>query len=258
MALFEFDLVPVQDINPWGDPGDQSLGWYALTLGFFHMPVGDQVLCRYTPEIVSHWGSPSYSHAYYEIGAFARDILGSVASGVAALPETFEALVRNCDLLDRLRKQGKDDRDQYYTAWRWVGERSPWISYLTFSPQFEFFRVGDDVFVHWDNRHHSDDGIPVWTAQHGVHVLPVDAFLRECHDFADRLFAAMSERIDAIEAGTARPRIPLDVQSLRREHERWVAEYRSCLDFSGYAPDIPWSETEAALREIAEKSGIRL
>ena len=259
MALFEFELIPVEDIKPWGEAGKESLGWYPLTDGFFRIPVGDQVLFRYSDERLSHWPDAPRD-VNYMIAAFARDVLESAAAGAAPLPERIERLASDWDLLARLRTESEaaegDDaaEDLYYTAWRWLGARSPRTWYLNPHPDIYFVRIGDDVRIHWDSEF-LVDGEPVWAARHGVHVLPVGTFVEESRDFANRLLAAMDERITGIEAGTMRPRSEVNA-SLRQQHETWRAELESY--FREYEPDMPWDETETALLTLAEKSGIRL
>ena len=260
MALFEFELARVEDIVPWGEPGDQSLSWFALTDGRFRVLVGDQVLFQYTEEILCHW-KVAMREAEYQVAAFARDILGSVAAGVAKLPEDIERLAANWDLLTQLRKQSdaddseQADDDLSYNAWRWLGERSPWTSYLVANPSFQFVRIGDELHIHWDNRERLIDGIPVWTAHYGVHVLPVGSFLDECRNFANRLLDTMDDRIDEIETKAVRPQIEVDARSLRQQHATWRDEFASY--FNEYKPDLPWSETQSALRALAEKRGVR-
>jgi hypothetical protein len=273
MALFEFDLCPVEDLTPWGEPGRQSLSWFALTYGIFRVVVGEQILFRYTPDLLSRWreqardagcedtGRPD---ADYQIAAFARDILGSVAAGVAPLPHLVESLAADWELLTQLERQpresGEEDSedadDRHYAAWRWLGERSPWTSYLVAQPRLSFVRIGDEVRIHWDNRDRVIEGIPVWTAQHGVHALPVEVFLSECRSFADRLLDEMDGRISRIEAGAARPQVGVDIPSLREQQDSWRKELMSCFNASN--PDIAWERTETALRAIATSRGIEL
>ena len=196
MAIFEFELTHVEDILPWGEPGKQSLSWFALTDGRFRMVVGEQVLFRYTDEILSHWGRAERD-ADYQIAAFARDVLGSVAAAVAPLSPRIERLVSDWRLLMELKQPidgARAEDDLWYEAWRWLGERSPWTSYLVACPTFQFVRVGAELRIHWDNREQEIDGLPVWTAQQGVHVMSVEAFLDECSDFVRRLLSAMRAR----------------------------------------------------------------
>lgn len=256
MALFEFELARVEDITPWGEPGEQSLSWFALTDGRFRMVVGEQVLFRYTDGIMAHLAI-SERDADYQVAAFARDLLGSVAAAVAPLPARISRLASDWQLLSELKKPTDDvpaTEDFWYNAWRWLGERSPWTSYLAECPSIQFVRVGDEIRIHWDNRNLRIDGIPVWTAQQGVQVMSVEGFLEESRDFSRRLLTAMHDRIAGIESGTMKPQIEVSTSSLRQQHETWRAEFASY--FGDYQPDIPWQETEKALLTIAEKKGL--
>lgn len=260
MPLFEFELLPVEDIRPWGDPGQEELSWFVLTDGVFRIRVGDQVLFRYSDEILSHWGVTARDASYY-LASLARDVLGSVAPGVAPLPETFERLTSDWELVARLRAQSGDeteeDEERYYTAWRWLGARSPWASYFQAHPDFHFVRIGGEVHVHWDNRDRVMEGLPVWSAQEGVHVLPVETFLAECRDFAGRLLLQMKERIDGMEAGTLKPQVPIDAARLRNQHEIWRTEFDSYFRPEA-EPELPWAEVEEALRALAARKGVAL
>jgi hypothetical protein len=261
MPLFEFQLASVDDIVPWGNPGEQRLSWFALTDGWFRINVGNQILFRYSDEILSHWGRAE-KDADYQIASFARDILGCVAPGLAKLPAAIERLASNWDLLIRLYKPPVTDKpflaseDRGYKAWRWLGERSPTTSYLVAYPHFYFIRVGDDIHIHWDNRNFLINGIPAWAAQMGVHIVSAANFSGECEEFADRLLTSMDQRIAGIESGILRPQIGVNIPSLRQQHETWRAEFSSY--FSEHIPDISWVETESALRGIAENVGTRL
>jgi hypothetical protein len=202
-----------------------------------------------------HWGV-NERDANYQIAAFARDILGSVAAGVALLPEKIERLAISWDILTMLRVDASTmiNEDLSYAAWRWLGERSPWTSYLVACPNFQFIRIGDQLYIHWDNRDQLIDGISVWTAQQGVHVLPVSEFIEQCRGFVDHLLNAMKERISAIEIGGILPQAPVCPASLWEQHATWQSEFASY--FQGYEPDIAWKEAERAIHLIAEKRSI--
>jgi Family of unknown function (DUF5984) len=249
-VIFEFELLPVEDIVPWGQGDDRSLSWYALTDGWFRMRLGEHVLFEYTDEFRAHWNT-TVRGPQYMVVAYARDILQCVGPGITPLPPFFANLASDWDLVARLRKVPGEET---YTALRWLGARSPWISYLQAGPEFQFIRTGDDVQIHWDNRELFLDGIRAWTAVEGSYVLPVEAFLHECRDFADRLLAAMEERIDGIEAGTMRPQLEVDPASLREQHERFRTEFAEYFEPGDGEPDIPWDEAEAAVRAIMTDS----
>ncbi|NUP10191.1 MAG: hypothetical protein HOW73_29425 [Polyangiaceae bacterium] len=267
MPLFEFELARIEDIEPWGN---RSLSWFELTDGRFRMPVGDQVLFEYSEVITRHWEARLCAHTHqsavferaadYQIAAFVRDMLGSAAAGAARLPERVERLAADWERLTDLRNEAdpNDESDEATdradAAWRWLGERSPWTSYLVASPRFHFVRVGEEVRIHWDNREQRVDELPVWTAQAGVFAMPVERFLYECRDFAERLLLEMERRIAMVESGAALAQADMDPESLRWQQETWRTEFDSY--FAGYQPEIPWDEAQRALELIAAKRGV--
>lgn len=256
MALFEFERWPVERIAPWGEPGSQTLSWFALSYGNFRVRVGSEILFRYSPELLSRWGGDE-PYADYQVAAFARDILGSAAAGAARLPQGIECFAAQWDAVVAVLSAGCTDKCRRYASERWVGERSPSMSYLVACPSFSFVRVGDDVFIHWDNRACTVDGFQVWTATKGAYSMPVAAFRAECRNFADRLLGAMTARIADIEAGRAVPQVAVDVAALREQDETWRKEFESTLAAT-YEPEIPWEEVEDAMASIARERGIVL
>jgi hypothetical protein len=50
--LFNFQLDPIDEIVPWGEPPDLHLSWYALTLGQCLVQVGSEELLRYSGAIL--------------------------------------------------------------------------------------------------------------------------------------------------------------------------------------------------------------
>jgi hypothetical protein len=165
------------------------------------------------------------------------------------------------ELLTQLENQSDSDEDDgvldlNYKAWRWLGERSPWASYLVAQPKFSFVRLGNDIRICWDNRRKKVDDIPVWTAEFGMHTMSVKAFQEECASFKDRLLTTMEQRIIEIESGAATPLVSIDTQSLRRQHEEWRVELSAY--FGSYTPDIGWPDCETALSAVAANKGINL
>jgi hypothetical protein len=261
MALLEFDLDPVEKIDPWGLPDNPRLSWFALTLGRFRMPVGDQVLFRYRAAVISQFEDGSSRDAHYHIASIARDILGSVTPGVTPLPPFFEFLASNRELMECLSSPpGEDESDSdfdlHYAAWRWLGERSPWTGYFVANPDFHFIRIGERLHIRWDNRGKYISELEAWDAPYGSYEISVEEFLAECRDFSNRLLIEMDDRISQIEAGTLTPQIPVSTGSLRNEHENWHREFESY--FCRKHPDIPWDEAEDAIRKIAAMRGIPL
>ena len=56
--LVRFTLRPLDDIEPWGQPGDLSLSWFAMTDGYYELNVGDAEIFRYDSGACSLLGWP--------------------------------------------------------------------------------------------------------------------------------------------------------------------------------------------------------
>lgn len=258
MSLFEFELIPVEHIEPWDEGETSSLSWFALTLGTFHMTLGSEhgELFRYSPSVLDEAAGEG-PYPTYQIAAFAGDILGAARAGIEPLPTFLEDLLQNESAFWTLESAGQDDasdNDRSYVAWRWLGERSPSTSYLVAHPRLWFVRVADEIWIQWDNRDRMIDGRPMWTATHGKYVLSLATFVAECRAFASRLLQEMDDRLLAIESGTAVPACAVSLPALRAEHETWRAELAAY--FEHCEPDFTWSEVEQAIRSLAADHGV--
>ncbi|MEO7733154.1 MAG: DUF5984 family protein [Kofleriaceae bacterium] len=259
MARFRFELAAIESITPWGMPSDPSLSWFALTLGDFWIVLGRDELFRYAPAVMGTWGPPD-PYPDYQIASFVRDLRSCVAPGLVRLPVELERIAADVHELAALKSRTRraadvvdpdGATDLYYTAWRWLGERSPCMSYLVQYPCFHFVRIGDDIQIGYDNRDCLIDGVPVWTAQVGAVRLAVDAFVAAVTEVSTALLAAMAERLDDLERGRAMPQAPVDIASLREQHATWERELSE--DFAPKPPDISWDDTLAALAGLGAK-----
>jgi hypothetical protein len=259
MATFRFELAAIESIEPWGEPSNPNLSWFALTLGDFWIDLGCDELFRYTPAMLATWGL-SKPYADYQIAAFVGDLRSCVAPALAPLPVELERLAADIDGLAELQSSTKrsadaigtdDASDLYYKAWRWLGERSPWMAYLVQCPRFHFVRIGDEIELGYDNRSCVIDDVPVWTAQIGAHRISVEAFTAEVTEVSAALLDAMAERINDLDGGRAMPQAPVDIASLREQHATWERELSD--KFGPGLPDVSWDETFSALVALGAK-----
>lgn len=256
MVAFRFDLAPIESISPWGAPNKPELSWFALTWGDFWIELGGDELFRYTPAVLATWGL-SKPYADYPIAAFLRDVRSCVGPALAPLPAEIERLAADvyglAELQSRTRRVadamgGRAASALHYDAWRWLGEREPWMSYLVERPLFYFARFGDGIQISYDNRGCLVDGVPVWTAQIGVHRVSVEAFTAAVTQVSVALLDAMAARIDDIASGRAVRQAPIDVASLRTQHAEWQREFSGKLEPS--LPDVSWDRAFTALRML--------
>ena len=253
MSLFNFELVPLVEVVPWGNEDARSLNWYALSEGVFHMRMGEHSLFEYSPKMQSEF---EIKFAEYQVAAFVRDIVSTFAAALAPLPDFFERLARRHNIQELKQSVwGNDDSDEGYEAFRWLEERSPFASYLVATPEFSFVRLGDEVQVCWNNTQEIIAGSPTWTAGKGSCTLSAETFEKECRDFCDRLMSQMGERLDAIEGGS-QTQVPVDVSALRVQHQTFCDEFAAF--FTRARPEAKWGIAEQSIRRQAKEAGIEL
>lgn len=252
--LFEFKLADVEEIIPWGDPPNLTLSWFALSDGTFRMNVGNDILFRYSNTFLSKWNEAK-PNAEYQIAAFARDFLGSVAPAVNPLPDFLQSFTEDWTILRDILERSKE-HESHYEAFRWLGERSPWTGYLNSCPEVTFIRRRDEILIGWDNRNCFIDEIPVWEAQFGTFIMSVDDFLKECRSFANRLLDEMLTRIRKIESGEVKAKIPLDVRELFEQHDSWHNEINGYFKIQE-TPDVSWEETKCAIEAILNEFPVK-
>lgn len=256
MSPFRFELAPIESIAPWGAPSNPNLSWFALTWGDFWIELGRDELFRYTPAALAMWGLTK-PYVDYQIAEFVRDLRSCVGPALAPLPDELARAAADVHALADLQSSTKRAADAigkgatfgpHYSAWRWLGERSPFTGYLVAGPRFYFIRRGDEIELGYDNRDRLIDGVPAWTAQTGTFRLSMDALVSAVNGFSTALLDAMALRIDDIEQGRATPQTSVDVGSLRKQHESWTRELSE--ELAPTPPDVPWDVTLAALRAL--------
>jgi hypothetical protein len=248
--LFEFKLHEVESIEPWGDPIAPSLSWFGLSLGDFWIAVGQCELFRYTEDILAYW-QESRPYPDYQIAAYARGVLSAAGPAMVAIPPELETVATDWFRFCEFYRRVNDDTefsDTHYAAFRWIGERRIDAGWLVQYPSIQFFRVQDRIVMCYDNREKMIEKIPVWRESIGSVSIQIDDFHTAVEGFVAALLKAMDARIDAIEAGLAKPRCAVDTNSLRHQHQMFVEEFRGTMEQP--SQDVSWEDTIAAVRAL--------
>lgn len=228
MIRIRFELTPLHQVTPWGDPQEQVLHWFGLTDGCYWIELDGVVLLRYAPQAAAarqpgdSWGR-AHSYADYYVARFWEDIIAlapsaaepvpaSLASFIASDPSTWHQDVQDSAWMDD---------DAQVAAATWHEGHSLDFGYLKSAPIIWCWRTvhGDrDVMtVVW--RHcRVIDGIR-WTAgryaQAVVATAEFDAAVRQFdRDFMDAMTARVRELEGAGPPGVA----DLDLDALKAEH----------------------------------------
>lgn len=191
--IFEFELKPIEEIIPWGEPPKQSLHWFGLTDGKYRIKAGDEQLLNYSGEYTKYCVEqfPEYSFdttfVEYQVVRLWEDILD-------LLPD-----ILNCD---------SPDTQHFLDA-----------GYLVNQPDIWFCADSENVTLNWDNTSKRIENIPVWSATSGNHRMSKVDLVRAVQIFDASLIAEMSERVDTVCRSSEKFQGIIDFEKLKTEHK---------------------------------------
>lgn len=268
MPIFNFQLRPLRDIEPWttpSQPGRLSLSWFGLTDGDYWIDLGPARIFQYTPDALAIFAR-EYRVAQraagdcvdYQVVRLHEDLLEMLPDVLAELPPEAHAWIRDCPSKRAWRKslnwvhERDEDRcddvllDLYEQAAGWFRLRHLDTLYLQQGPDLRIWRHEGRIHFLWDNDSLLLDGVPRWTAGSGVYSVPVAEFLREVAGFHDALIEAMAERVRIVVNENPFPGVELDPAKLKDEQDRRTAELDAALRTPASAVD--WSAVFEANR----------
>ena len=254
--LFNFTLVPLDEIKPWGKPGGQSLHWFGLTDGEYWIEAGTSKLLEYSDQARQHgttqFCSYQVARLYEDIVELAPYVLEPIPSDLAPAisdrgrKRTLARMSAWCD------ENAERDDDQYWSTIdstsTWIGRRELDTAYL--SPAADIVMWSDKSIVHieWDNRDKLFEGLGAWTAPFGSYCLTRSDFAAECNSFHERLMSAMSKRVERVLVGALPPEIHVDFDGLAHEHQK--RQRLSELNFGELPSPTDWQAVRDALKMI--------
>lgn len=254
--LFDFTLLPIAKIQPWGQPGNFSLHWFGLTDGHYWIEVGESKLFEYSEDAQAA-GVGRYCE--YQVVRLHEDLLEMLPHIIEPVPDALTqylsgntaiewraAFAAWCD-----RNNDHLDTDRFYqvmdAATMWSGARRLDSGYLSPSANIVIWSDLENVYVEWDNRDRLFQGKPAWSALRGRYQIPRAEFITEVRTFNERLMGQMSDRVREVLAGAIAPNINIDMPALAREHEHRSRELERALSRQ---PQTDWKCVEAAIDEV--------
>ncbi|MET9555618.1 DUF5984 family protein [Streptomyces sp. NPDC006645] len=199
MIEFRFGLTPVNDIHPWG--GDTpSLSWFSLTDGWYDLEADGRHLFRY----------PDGSYVDYYVVRLWEDLLDALPLALEPVPRDLVPFIAG----DHSTWLPADSPDTEAAA-GWYGQHSLDMGYLGAAPHIRWWRTvggsGDDLMtVAWTHAEDVDDGRVT---------LPTTDFIAAVTTLHRKLFAAMEERVTALEATGPPSGVHIDLPHLRHEQQ---------------------------------------
>ena len=240
----EFDLAPIEAIEPWGAPEDPSLHWFGLSLGWNVLRVGSVELLRYTDAALDRIGLlPEcwYRGPYvdYQLARLHEDMLAllpaavtPVSRDVASLLRARSLLATSSDLSNRMHEISDAEidgfMDEVEPAIEYVQSTGLDMMHLVQGQRIAFWCDADEVIVEWDSRD-SEPSKPTWTAGSGSLSVRRSDFVDAVTRFHNSLMFQMEQRVSTLELNGGIPGVRLDLRALRSDHAGRGAGLRVAL-----------------------------
>ncbi len=271
----EFELFHPSQIFPWNNSegNDPQLIGYQVSQGSIWFNAGAQKLLEYSPEILARWGEAP-TIADQMLGRIYMDLIEQLNRFLEPIPDDLLWwMMPQCVPLPHapgIRWWALTSHvwnaptviDCTYLADRICDAfsgRTLLFDRLVQAPDIHFWASGTEVFVSWDNRNKIVDGIPIWTATHGVQRFARAEFLTEMQDFRDRYFDAMSRQLALVRGGalesSVRTEVERDEKYLQADKAKSLAEYIAApTDF----PPTDWESIRIAIKKTIELTKLQL
>lgn len=260
--LFSFNLLPLDQVDAWGEPGELRLHWFGLTLGEYWIRAGTDTLFEYKEPTGT---SASGRYCEYQVSRLYEDVLEIIPAILEPVPtdliryisgdsaRQFENRICEWEESSEESAEGSDRWDRVYEASLWIAERSLDSGYLTVSSGIRIWSDESVVNIEWDNRDRLRDGRDVWSAKHGSYALSRDNLLQEFISFHERLMMQMGERVDEVLSGAITSVVDIDLDLLQKQQSD-----RSNLSDSKIGPRVgstDWNVVQKAIARLERAMG---
>lgn len=194
--LIDFDLTPIEDVGPWGTPGDHSLTWFGLTEGRYWINAGADTLLEYS-EHANRNDADRYCDYY--VARIYEDVVHMLPAVLEVVPPDLRKYVAGNSGREWIETYnswsgqnldedaGNEASDVADRAASLFSERLLNTGYLSPPATILMWSDETDVHIEWDNRDKFIDGILAWSATSGNFNLPREQFVKEVESFRTRL-----------------------------------------------------------------------
>ena len=256
-VLINFELTSLEEVVPWGSPGNHILHWFGLTDGQYWITAGSDNIFEYSDR-VRRAGYGRYCK--YQVARILEDITEMIPNVLEPIPQDLVKYVSGLS-----RRAWMDTRDSWFErnftsdagdeTWEvldranlLLNDRFLDSAYLTPSTSVLLWSDDADVHIEWENGDKLVNGELAWSAVRGSFQLPRATFVEEVRAFHARLFEQMTSRIEQVEAGALHPDIHVDLPGLMAENEQrreWAAQALEKRE------QACWDEIRSAILEIS-------
>lgn len=262
--LFNFRLLPIEEITPWGEPNNLSLHWYGLSLGEYWMSCRENELLRYSNDAISLLNKQGFDfspYCDYQVARFYFDIFEMISSILEPLPECLipyiegESAEKWQSHLKRWNEENFDSIIGEERWWEltglasdWIGQRKLDMGYLSSPPDIYFYSSDVTTTIHWNNKNSFIEGVPAWSTLYGSFQLPTTEFINELKSFYNRFIGQMGERVELILSDKIQAEAYIDKYLLLKEQRSYENMFEKHLQ--RYYEQSNWDNIYSAVSEI--------
>lgn len=260
---FKFQLLPIEECDAFGQPGNLSQNWMGLTDGWYWIELDGVELFHYSQEILEYWEriesqKTLLPYAPYYIMRLWEDAIDLLPRILESLPKALVRKIRVYGSWDNWEKRVDDlldsdptvDDDTYVLTVEWWRKRRLSSGHLKYGPAIPFWNDGKLIHVEWDNRDRILNGIPVWAAQQGQQSIPVNDFIEAIQFFDAEFINAMGQRVEQVRQHWPRPDVSIDIDALEYQHQRESAYLAQELNRRAEIEPTDWKKVLEAIAKI--------
>jgi len=226
---FCFELDAVEDVRPWGEPGQQRLHWFGLTSGRYWLETAAGEALTYTIEAQQLWELPS-AHVDYQVARWLEDIQECLPAILEPVPVDIADIVSDSEWLSRAAnwREAETEEQEMYARWdlyddaaRWWHDREISTAYLRHGPRFWCWRIEDDIHLRWKVENNREGDVPVFLVPRSYCRINATEFQTAACNFCEEVLSAMQRRVEQIrQEGWRRTDCSVDVSELVREQQQ--------------------------------------
>jgi hypothetical protein len=240
MTLINYKLQDINKIEPWGNDGNLSLHWFALTEGDLWISKDSNTIYEYSDQAIKYFNGKESKYNDFQISLFIEGftiLFEQISESIpASVYDSFYDFNSFDNFLNEintwLQKSYNDDYDfyekEYSKLTNWLNDRQLDSGHLMGGPKIWFFRHNDKIKIIWDATYKTEDGQNLWKSPSGQIELNYSDFKEEVKSFGIQFFNSMDNQVKlAIDKDFGG--IKIDKKRLEEENKERKLEYFSDL-----------------------------
>lgn len=188
--MLQYKLKNYKEINPWGNEGQLSLSWFALTDSYYWFDFSGLRFPQYSEAILKKFNQEqSLPYVDYHFARIFSDLYDILKYVTVPVPDCIHDYVDSAQRINEFELSLKtwlesawDESDEQYdqiyeVARQWLSSRRLDFGYLVGAPDLYLIRNKDQIYFYWISDYIDQDGTPFWSNRCGEFHCSYDDFM---------------------------------------------------------------------------------